>query len=163
MRLFAESNPHRRGKLFESVLNRFFASEGIPIRETFTLVGEEGPHSVQRLRPEPRVPYKGTGSAGRGQKSLLSFHALAVRACRGPLHMRRFIVPKIILSGLAQNPAQPSDERGGLGPARHVQPGETSSSARLRGLHRASTPALEGSSLCRKRRPPTESAHIARK
>jgi restriction endonuclease Mrr len=47
--LFTAPNPHRRGKLFESVLNRLFAAEGILIREAFTLVGDEGQGVVEQI------------------------------------------------------------------------------------------------------------------
>jgi restriction system protein len=41
--------PYRRGKLFESVLNRLFAAESILIREAFTLVGDEGEGVVEQI------------------------------------------------------------------------------------------------------------------
>jgi restriction system protein len=47
--LFAEPNSYLRGKLFESVLNRLFAVEGILIREAFTLVGDEGEGVVEQI------------------------------------------------------------------------------------------------------------------
>lgn len=49
VRLFTVANPHRRGKLFESILNRLFAVEGILIREAFTLVGDEGEGTVEQI------------------------------------------------------------------------------------------------------------------
>jgi restriction endonuclease Mrr len=36
-RLFGESNPHQRGRLLESVLNRLFDGDGLMVRESFTL------------------------------------------------------------------------------------------------------------------------------
>jgi restriction system protein len=47
--LFTESNPHRRGKLLESVLNRLFAVEGILVREAFTLVGDQGEGVIEQI------------------------------------------------------------------------------------------------------------------
>ncbi len=47
--LFGESNVYRRGKLFESVLNRLFAVKGILVREAFTLVGDEGEGVVEQI------------------------------------------------------------------------------------------------------------------
>lgn len=35
--LFAETDPHRRGKALEAVLNRLFALDGLSVREAFTL------------------------------------------------------------------------------------------------------------------------------
>ena len=40
--LFAESNPYRRAKAFESVLNDLFSASGILVRESFTLVDDAG-------------------------------------------------------------------------------------------------------------------------
>jgi restriction system protein len=48
-RLFTEPNPHRRGKLFESVLNSLFAVEGILVREAFTLVGDQGEGVIEQI------------------------------------------------------------------------------------------------------------------
>jgi hypothetical protein len=47
--LFTESDPHRRGKLLESVLNRLFAVEGILVREAFTLVGDQGEGVIEQI------------------------------------------------------------------------------------------------------------------
>jgi len=48
-RLFAESNPRRRGILLESVLNRLFSATGIAIREASTRVGEPGEGIVEQI------------------------------------------------------------------------------------------------------------------
>jgi restriction system protein len=47
--LFAETNPQKRGKLLEGVLNRLFEEEGILIREAFTLEGEQGEGIIEQI------------------------------------------------------------------------------------------------------------------
>lgn len=47
--LFAESNPQRRGKALEGILNRLFALEEILVREAFTLCGDEGEGVVEQI------------------------------------------------------------------------------------------------------------------
>jgi hypothetical protein len=47
--LFAETNSHRRGKALESVLNRLFSTEGILIREAFTISGGQGEGTVEQV------------------------------------------------------------------------------------------------------------------
>jgi hypothetical protein len=47
--LFAENNPHKRGKSLEGVLNRLFEAEGILIREAFTLEGEQGEGIIEQI------------------------------------------------------------------------------------------------------------------
>jgi hypothetical protein len=47
--LFKESNPYKRGKALENVLNRLFDADGILIRESFTLTGIEGEGIVEQI------------------------------------------------------------------------------------------------------------------
>lgn len=47
--LFGETNPHRRGKALEPVLNDLFAAYGILVREDFTLRGEPGEGVVEQI------------------------------------------------------------------------------------------------------------------
>ncbi|HWQ43583.1 MAG TPA: restriction endonuclease [Desulfosporosinus sp.] len=47
--LFAMTNPQKRGKLLEGVLNRFFDAEGILIREAFTLEGAQGEGVLEQI------------------------------------------------------------------------------------------------------------------
>lgn len=46
--LFNEDDPRKRGTSLEGVLNDLFATEGILIRESFTLRSEEG-HPVEQI------------------------------------------------------------------------------------------------------------------
>ena len=48
-RLFSETNPQKRGKLLEGVLNRLFHAEGILIKEAFTLLGENGEGIIEQI------------------------------------------------------------------------------------------------------------------
>lgn len=47
--LFGETNPQKRGKAFEVVLNRLFKAHGISVREAFTLKGTEGEGIVEQI------------------------------------------------------------------------------------------------------------------
>ncbi len=47
--LFKEQNPQRRGKQLEAVLNRFFAEDGILLKEAFTITGDEGEGVVEQI------------------------------------------------------------------------------------------------------------------
>lgn len=47
--LFGETNPHRRGKALEKVLNELFAAYGILVREAFELVGDSGEGIVEQI------------------------------------------------------------------------------------------------------------------
>lgn len=47
--LFGESDRHKRGKALEGVLNRLFATYGVLVRESLTLVGTEGEGIVEQV------------------------------------------------------------------------------------------------------------------
>ena len=47
--LFSETNPQKRGKVLESVLNRLFKANGVLVREAFTLVGDDGEGVVEQI------------------------------------------------------------------------------------------------------------------
>ncbi len=47
--LYQETNPHKRGKKLEDVLNRLFESEGILVRESFTIEGENNEGVIQQI------------------------------------------------------------------------------------------------------------------
>ncbi len=47
--LFSESNPQKRGKALESVLNRMFKADGILIRDAFTVKGMQGEGVVEQI------------------------------------------------------------------------------------------------------------------
>lgn len=47
--LFGETNPHRRGKALEKVLNDLFAAYGILVREAFELVSDSGEGVVEQI------------------------------------------------------------------------------------------------------------------
>jgi len=47
--LFSETNPHKRGKVLEGILNRLFEVYGILVREAFTLVGDNGEGVVEQI------------------------------------------------------------------------------------------------------------------
>jgi len=47
--LFYETNPHKRGKVLEGILNRLFEVYGILVREAFTLVGDNGEGVVEQI------------------------------------------------------------------------------------------------------------------
>ncbi len=47
--LFRESDPHRRGKALESVLNRLFASHEILVKEAFTTTGAKGGGVIEQI------------------------------------------------------------------------------------------------------------------
>jgi restriction system protein len=47
--LFGQSNPYKRAKSLESVLNRLFALDGIGIREAFHLIGDEAEGIVEQI------------------------------------------------------------------------------------------------------------------
>lgn len=47
--LFSETDPHRRGKAMEAVLNRLFRVSGLLVREAFTVVGDEGEGVVEQI------------------------------------------------------------------------------------------------------------------
>ncbi|KUP04712.1 restriction endonuclease [Bacillus coahuilensis p1.1.43] len=47
--LFSITNPHKRGKALEGVLNAFFKSYGILVRESFTLNGSEGEGIIEQI------------------------------------------------------------------------------------------------------------------
>jgi restriction system protein len=48
-KLFSESDPHKRGKRLEGVLNDLFAFAGILVREAFVLKGQEGQGIVEQI------------------------------------------------------------------------------------------------------------------
>lgn len=48
-RLFTMDNPHERGKLLEEVLNRFFKSNGILVRDNFKRVSEYGNGVIEQV------------------------------------------------------------------------------------------------------------------
>ncbi|MBD2595527.1 hypothetical protein H6G74_14485 [Nostoc spongiaeforme FACHB-130] len=45
--LYQETNPQKRGKELESILNIFFESENILVRESFTITGENNEGIIQ--------------------------------------------------------------------------------------------------------------------
>nr|WP_249313350.1 restriction endonuclease [Lederbergia citrea] len=47
--LFTISNPHKRGKELEHVLNELFKSYGILVRESFNLIGSDGEGIVEQI------------------------------------------------------------------------------------------------------------------
>ncbi len=47
--LFAESDPYKRGKALEAVLNRYFKSSGILVSEAITLKGDPGSGIVEQI------------------------------------------------------------------------------------------------------------------
>ena len=47
--LFAMDDPHRRGTALEDILNRFFRTDGILVRESFTRLGERGQGVVEQI------------------------------------------------------------------------------------------------------------------
>ncbi|MEH1803115.1 MAG: restriction endonuclease [Nostoc sp.] len=47
--LYQETNPHKRGKKLEPVLNRFFESENVLLRESFTITGENNEGIIQQI------------------------------------------------------------------------------------------------------------------
>jgi restriction endonuclease Mrr len=47
--LFRETNPQKRGKALESVLNRLFAASDILVRDAFTLTGSQGEGVVEQI------------------------------------------------------------------------------------------------------------------
>jgi restriction system protein len=47
--LFAESNPYKRGKCLDAVLNRYFKSSGISVSEAITLKGDAGSGIVEQI------------------------------------------------------------------------------------------------------------------
>ena len=47
--LFAESNPHKRGKAIEAVLNCYFKFSGISVSEAITLKGESGEGVIEQI------------------------------------------------------------------------------------------------------------------
>lgn len=49
MDLYQEKNPNKRGKQLESVLNRLFESEGILVRESFTIEGDNNEGIIQQI------------------------------------------------------------------------------------------------------------------
>ena len=48
-KLFAETDPYKRGKQLEGILNSLFSFAGFLVREAFTLKGDEGRESSSRL------------------------------------------------------------------------------------------------------------------
>jgi hypothetical protein len=48
-RLFSETDPWKRGKQLEGVLNRLFALDGIGVKESFHLKGDEGQGIVEQI------------------------------------------------------------------------------------------------------------------
>jgi restriction endonuclease Mrr len=48
-RLFSESDPWKRGKKLEGILNRLFALDGISVKESFHLNGDEGQGIVEQV------------------------------------------------------------------------------------------------------------------
>ncbi|MBT2683366.1 restriction endonuclease [Bacillus sp. ISL-37] len=47
--LFSMSNPHKRGKALEIVLNNLFKSYGVLIRESFSLIGSNGEGIIEQI------------------------------------------------------------------------------------------------------------------
>lgn len=47
--LFSETNPQKRGKVLESILNRLFEAYGILVREAFTLIGDDSEGVVEQI------------------------------------------------------------------------------------------------------------------
>ncbi len=47
--LFGATNPHKRGKQSEKILNRLFRTDGLSVREDFTVVGCEGEGIVEQI------------------------------------------------------------------------------------------------------------------
>jgi restriction system protein len=47
--LFGESNPYKRGKALEDVLNRYFKASGISVAEAITLKGDSGSGIVEQI------------------------------------------------------------------------------------------------------------------
>jgi restriction endonuclease Mrr len=47
--LFSTQDPHQRGKVLESVLNRLFALEDVAVREAFVVVGHDGAGTVEQI------------------------------------------------------------------------------------------------------------------
>jgi len=47
--LFAVTNPQKRGKKSEKILNRLFRTDGLSVREDFTVVGSEGEGIVEQI------------------------------------------------------------------------------------------------------------------
>jgi restriction system protein len=47
--LFAEQDPHKRGKRLEGILNSLFSSAGFLVREAFTLKGQEGQGIIEQI------------------------------------------------------------------------------------------------------------------
>ena len=48
-KLFAETDPYKRGKLLETALNNLFAFAGFLVREAFTIKGDEGQGIVEQI------------------------------------------------------------------------------------------------------------------
>src|SRR5713101_4426451 len=48
-KLFAETNPYRRGKQLEGILNRLFSFAGFLVREAFTINGDEAQGIVEQI------------------------------------------------------------------------------------------------------------------
>lgn len=48
-RLFGETDPHRRGKALEGVLNRLFQSNGILVRDAFVVTGSDGEGVIEQI------------------------------------------------------------------------------------------------------------------
>lgn len=48
-RLFGETDPHRRGKALEGVLNRLFQANDILVREAFVVTGEDGDGIIEQI------------------------------------------------------------------------------------------------------------------
>jgi restriction endonuclease Mrr len=49
IKLYQETNPQKRGKELETILNRFFQIENILIRESFTITGENNEGIIQQI------------------------------------------------------------------------------------------------------------------
>lgn len=47
--LFSVTDPHKRGKALETVLNRLFASFGMLVREAFTVRGDQGQRVIEQI------------------------------------------------------------------------------------------------------------------
>jgi hypothetical protein len=47
--LFGESDPHKRGKLLEAVLNRLFSVADLIVKEAFTLKGDDGEGIIEQV------------------------------------------------------------------------------------------------------------------
>lgn len=47
--LFSETNPQKRGKVLEGILNRLFKANGVLVREAFTLVGDDDEGVVEQI------------------------------------------------------------------------------------------------------------------